>query len=156
MSCSQFEGTERARRGQCLYLKRSKFKSSTQDVVKKTMALNIRTCFIKAEASHPFVRTKISELSKREGHQGPSLSWSVHLGPLNWEKEAQREATFSIGGVPLCHIPNERLMNWTELLGERKGALGTFSGPLRAENCVETEREMGKGKRAATEKNNER
>ncbi len=74
--------------------------------------------------------------------------------PSRASKQAQREATSSIGGVPLCHIPNERLMNCTEQLEERKGALGTFAGPLRAENSVETEREMVKGKHEAMEKIN--
>lgn len=82
-------------------------------------------------------------LWKWEGHQDPGLRcWSIHPGPLNGE----REATFSIGGVPLCHIPNERLMNWTELLGGKKRGSGDVFGAPESSKRRGDRKRNGEGK----------
>ncbi len=120
------------------------------------MVLNVRTCFIKAEVSHPFGRTKISELWEWEGHQGPGLrGWSVHPGPLNRHREWGHFQHWGRSALPY----SQWKIIWTEQSSSRKekGLWGRFRGPWeQRKQCGDRKRNGKRKARGRGEKQLER
>ncbi len=146
---------KRAHRGHCLYLKRAKLNPALEMLLKKTMVLNVRTSFIKAEVSHPFGRTKISELWEWEGHQGPGLrGWSVHPGPLNRHREWGHFQHWGRSALPYSQWKINELNRAAR--GKKRGSGDVFGAPESRKQCGDRKRNGKRKARGRGEKQLER